>query len=47
MRGFARESQLDVWYDRLNAAYADQNELDHRRLGEAAASGEVAAQTGV
>jgi uncharacterized protein (DUF2252 family) len=32
---------------RFATAYANQNELDHQRLVEAVASGEVAAQTGV
>jgi uncharacterized protein (DUF2252 family) len=32
---------------RFSAAYADQNELDHERLAEAVAAGEVAAETGV
>jgi uncharacterized protein (DUF2252 family) len=32
---------------RFSAAYADQNELDHRRLADAAATGEVTALAGV
>ena len=32
---------------RFSAAYADQNELDHQRLAEAVAAGEVPAQTGI
>ena len=32
---------------RFSAAYADQNELDHQRLADAVAGGEVAAQHGV
>ncbi len=32
---------------RFAAAYADQNELDHQRLAEAVAAGEVAAELGV
>jgi uncharacterized protein (DUF2252 family) len=32
---------------RFSSAYADQNELDHQRLAEAVAAGEVAAQIGV
>jgi hypothetical protein len=31
----------------FSAAYADQNERDHRRLGEAVAAGEVAAEHGI
>ncbi len=32
---------------RFASLYADQNELDHQRLAEAVATGEIAAQTGV
>jgi uncharacterized protein (DUF2252 family) len=32
---------------RFSAAYADQNERDHRRLADAVAAGEVAAQRGI
>ncbi len=32
---------------RFSAAYADQNDRDHRRLAEAVSSGEVVAQAGV
>ena len=40
-------SNFDRAIARFSAAYADQNELDHRRLAEAAATGEVAALRGV
>jgi hypothetical protein len=32
---------------RFSEAYADQNELDHRRLADAAAGGDVPAEHGV
>jgi uncharacterized protein (DUF2252 family) len=38
---------FDKAITRFAAAYADQNELDHQRLAEAVASGEVPAQLGV
>ncbi len=40
-------SGFDKAITRFSAAYADQNECDHRRLAEAAAAGEVSAQAGV
>jgi uncharacterized protein (DUF2252 family) len=40
-------STFDRAIARFAGAYADQNELDHRRLAEAVATGEVAAVTGV
>jgi uncharacterized protein (DUF2252 family) len=40
-------SKFDQAIVRFSAAYADQNELDHRRLGEAVAAGEVVAELGV
>ena len=32
---------------RFSASYADQNELDHQRLGDAVAAGEITALAGV
>jgi uncharacterized protein (DUF2252 family) len=40
-------SSFDEAIARFSAAYADQNELDHQRLADAVASGEVAAITGI
>jgi uncharacterized protein (DUF2252 family) len=40
-------SKFDDAIARFSAAYADQNELDHRRLAEAVAGGEVPAQAGI
>jgi uncharacterized protein (DUF2252 family) len=40
-------SNFDEAIARFAAAYADQNELDHQRLVEAAAAGEVSAEPGV
>ncbi len=40
-------SKFDDAIARFSAAYADQNELDHARLAEAARAGEVAAVSGV
>jgi uncharacterized protein (DUF2252 family) len=40
-------SKFDQAIVRFAKAYADQNALDHRRLAEAVATGEVAAETGV
>jgi uncharacterized protein (DUF2252 family) len=40
-------AKFDQAIARFAMAYADQNELDHQRLAEAVASGEVAAVTGV
>jgi uncharacterized protein (DUF2252 family) len=40
-------SKFDQAIARFSAAYADQNELDHQRLADAAASGEVTAVFGV
>jgi uncharacterized protein (DUF2252 family) len=42
-----RGSGFDRAIARFSAAYADQNEIDHGRLGDAVAAGEVAALTGV
>ena len=42
-----RGANFDRAIARFAAAYADQNELDHRRLAEAVAAGEVAAEFGV
>ena len=36
-------AKFDQAIARFSAAYADQNELDHQRLAEAVAAGEVAA----
>jgi len=38
---------FDKAITRFSAAYADQNELDHQRLADAVASGEVPAVTGI
>ena len=43
----ARGSTLRPRDRRFSSAYADQNELDHERLAEAVAAGEVAAEPGV
>jgi uncharacterized protein (DUF2252 family) len=40
-------SAFDNAIARFSATYADQNELDHRRLADAVASGEVSAQLGI
>ena len=40
-------SSFDQAIARFSAAYADQNELDHQRLADAVAAGEVPAQTGI
>jgi hypothetical protein len=40
-------SRFDRAIVQFSAAYADQNERDHRRLGEAVAAGEVAAAHGI
>jgi hypothetical protein len=40
-------SNFDEAIARFSAAYADRNELDHARLGEAVAAGELAAELGV
>ncbi len=40
-------SNFDEAIARFSAAYAEQNERDHARLGEAVAAGEVAAEVGV
>ncbi len=40
-------SNFDEAIARFSAAYADQNELDHRRLADAVAAGEVLAETGI
>jgi len=42
-----RGSRFEDAIARFSAAYADQNELDHERLAEAAASGEIDAEHGV
>ena len=39
-------SKFDQAIARFSTAYADQNELDHRRLADAVAAGEVAAESG-
>ena len=39
--------EFDEAIARFSSAYADQNELDHQRLAEAVAAGEVAAEHGV
>ncbi|MGZ4239854.1 MAG: DUF2252 family protein [Solirubrobacteraceae bacterium] len=39
-------SKFDQAIARFSTAYADQNELDHRRLADAVAAGEVAAEFG-
>jgi len=40
-------SRFDRAIARFSASYADQNEIDHRRLGDAIAAGEVTALSGV
>ena len=40
-------SKFDRAIARFSSAYADQNELDHQRLADAVAAGEVAAESGV
>ncbi len=40
-------SSFDRAIARFSSAYADQNELDYRRLADAVAAGDVAAQSGV
>jgi hypothetical protein len=40
-------SKFDEALARFAATYADQNELDHRRLADAVATGEVTAQSGI
>jgi hypothetical protein len=40
-------SKFDKAIARFSAAYADQNELDHKRLAEAVAAGEVLAEIGI
>ena len=40
-------SRFDRAIVRFSASYADQNEIDHRRLGDAIAAGEVRALSGV
>jgi uncharacterized protein (DUF2252 family) len=40
-------TKFDEAIARFSARYADQNELDHRRLADAVAAGEVSAETGV
>jgi uncharacterized protein (DUF2252 family) len=40
-------SSFDQAIARFSAAYADQNELDHQRLADAVAAGEVPAETGI
>jgi uncharacterized protein (DUF2252 family) len=40
-------SVFDQGMARFSTAYADQNELDHQRLADAVATGEVAAESGV
>ena len=40
-------SSFDKAIARFSEAYADQNQLDHQRLAEAVAAGEVPAQTGI
>jgi hypothetical protein len=40
-------ARFDQAIARFAAAYADQNELDHQRLADAVASGDVAAVTGI
>jgi hypothetical protein len=39
--------KFDEAIARFSAAYADQNELDHRRLVDAVASGELVALSGI
>lgn len=39
-------SKFDQAIARFSTAYADQNELDHQRLADAVAAGEVAAEFG-
>ena len=40
-------SNFDQAIARFSTAYADQNELDHQRLADAVAAGEVSVETGV
>jgi uncharacterized protein (DUF2252 family) len=40
-------SKFDGAIARFSTAYADQNELDHQRLADAVAAGEVPAETGI
>ncbi len=40
-------SDFDKAIARFSAAYADQNDLDHQRLADAVASGELQAETGI
>ena len=40
-------STFDRAVARFSASYADQNEVDHQRLGDAVADGEVTALSGV
>ena len=42
-----RGTSFDRAIARFSAAYADQNELDHQRLAQAVAAGEVPAETGI
>ena len=42
-----RGSNFDQAIARFSAAYADQNDLDHRRLADAVAAGEITAMRGV
>jgi hypothetical protein len=39
--------KFDQAIARFAAAYADQNELDHQRLADAVAAGQVAAELGI
>ena len=40
-------ASFDQAIARFSAAYADQNELDYKRLADAVAAGEVVAESGV
>jgi hypothetical protein len=40
-------ARFDRAIARFSASYADQNEIDHRRLADAVAAGEIAAIAGV
>ncbi len=42
-----RGANFDKAIARFSAAYADQNELDHQRLGDAVSAGDVAVESGV
>jgi hypothetical protein len=47
IRYLGRGASFDRAIDRFCEAYADQSELDHQRLAEAAAGGEIPAEAGV